>query len=173
MRENGGLRETNSRHPACKAGALSGRSFGSIEAERLRSCAQQKRPGRTSRKMRSSTQTLENPVYQPLAKGPVKVQRFRVVSSRGQNGFVRLQEGGAALGGPAFSVPSRVPKHPKLRWTRLDRCRRNGAGQGQKRLIKQTDQHADGLWATVACGAGPFTLAFRSIFPRKRAGLSQ
>ena len=49
-------------------------------------------------------------------------------------------------------VPSRVPKHPKLRWTRLDRCRRNGAGQGQIRLIKQTDQRARRPRAPVKVG---------------------
>ena len=52
-------------------------------------------------------------------------------------------------------VPSRVPKHPMSR-TRLDRCRRNGAGQGQNRVIKQTDQHAQAFsWshAVVACRA--------------------
>ena len=30
----------------------------------------------------------KSPLYQPLAKGPIRTQRFRVVSSRGQNGFV-------------------------------------------------------------------------------------
>jgi hypothetical protein len=94
----------------------------------------------------------KSPLYQPLAKGPIRALRFKAVSSRGQNGFARLQEGGAALSGPAFSVPSRVPKWAILRWTRLDRCRRNGAGQGQKRLIKQTDQRARRPRAPVKVG---------------------
>jgi hypothetical protein len=41
----------------------------------------------------------EIPMYQPPAKGPVRGQRFRVVSSRGQNGFV-AQDARRALIGP-------------------------------------------------------------------------
>ena len=45
------------------------------QAERHEKCDRQLKHGKS-------------PLYQPLAKGPIGAQRFRVVSSRGQNGFI-------------------------------------------------------------------------------------